>query len=878
MTWFERFPEIPFTGALRHHPGSLMTRPTARRRLLSLALAAALAGPVTAQTTASPLEPFTVQDIRVDGLQRISAGTVFTYLPVERGDLLDRSKSSAAIRALFKTGFFSDIKLERQGDVLVVAVVERPAINTIELKGNKELKTDELMKGLKSIGLSEGETYNPLNLDRVTQELTRQYNNRGKYGVTITPTITPLDRNRVDVKIDIAEGKAAKIRDINIVGNTLYPDQQIRQGWESSTSNWLSWYRRDDQYSREKISGDLEKLSNFYLDRGYVDFNVESTQIAISPSRQDMFVTANVSEGEKYKISEVKVTGDTVLPQEQVEKMVVVKADQTFSRALVELSTDSISTVLGNIGYAFAEVTPVPEIDRTNHTVALNFVVKPGPRVTVRRIMFKGNASTADEVMRRELRQFEGGWYSQAMVDRSKIRLQRTGFFESVEVETPEVAGRRDQVDVVFTVKERNAGSFVFGVGYSQNAGIVTSISLQQNNFLGTGNRFSVGLQNNNYSKSVSFSYLDPYFTDSGVSVGYTLSYSDYNQSTTTTARYGAGNAAGEAVFGIPLSENVSVTTALGIFRNQITTYDTSTPPEVINYLVSTLGDRLRNQITLDYQLSNDDGDPNTPSNDDYGDPGLDPIVIVNGTRRQWTVNAWTARAGFAVDTRNSFVLPSTGMLNSVIAEAALPGSDLEYYRISYDFEYYRRLAPWVIGKASVSLGYGDAYGDTSKATCYSDFDASGAPLATDPGYGCGLPFFKHFYAGGPGSVRGFSQNTLGPTTNYGGYSRVQPLGGPIMATGSFEFFFPKLLGGPGSRVSAFVDYGNVWARKGEFSLGSIRVTTGLALQWESPVGPITISYAIPVRYERPVKNEFGAIITPGDEIERLQFTFGNQR
>ena len=840
-----------------------MTRPTARRRLLSLALAAALSGPVMAQT----IEPFTVQDIRVDGLQRISAGTVFTYLPVERGDVLDRSRSSAAIRALFKTGFFSDIKLERQGDVLVVAVVERPAINTITLEGNKELKTEELLKGLKGIGLAEGETYNPLNLDRVTQELTRQYNNRGKYGVIVEPTITPLDRNRVDVKIVVTEGKAARIRDINIVGNTLYTDEAIRSNWESSTSNWLSWYRRDDQYSREKVSGDLEKLSNYYLDRGYADFTVESTQISISPSRQDMFITANVSEGEKYKIADVKVTGDTVLPQEQVERMVLVRKDQNFSRGLIELTTESIATVLGNIGYAFAEVTPIPQVDRVNHTVSLNFLVKPGPRVTVRRIVFKGNANTADEVMRREMRQFEGGWYSQAMLDRSKIRLQRTGFFETVEFDTPEVAGRTDQVDVVVTVKERNAGSFIFGLGYSQNAGVVTSISLQQNNFLGTGNRFSIGLQNNNYSKSLSFSYVDPYFTDSGVSVGYNLSYSDYNRSTTTTARYGSGNAAGEAVFGIPLSENVSISTAFGIFRNQISTYDGQTPPEVINYLVSTLGDRAREgSITYAGDTIDDDNDPNTPSADDDGDPGLDPDVILPGYLRQWTINAWTARVGWALDTRNSYVLPSAGMLNSVVAEVALPGSDLEYYRVSYDFEYYRPLSSWIIGKASLSLGYGDAYGEASDAVCYSQFNGNGDPLATDPGFRCGLPFFKHFYAGGPGSVRGFTQNTLGPTTTYGGYSRVQPLGGPIKATGSFEFFFPKLGGGAGTRLSAFVDYGNVWARRDDFSLSSLRVTTGLSLQWESPVGPISISYAIPLRKEDT------------DEIERLQFTFGNQR
>jgi outer membrane protein insertion porin family len=331
-------------------------------------------------------------------------------------------------------------------------------------------------------------------------------------------------------------------------------------------------------------------------------------------------------------------------------------------------------------------------------------------------------------------------------------------------------------------------------------------------------------------------------------------------------------------VFGIPLSENTTISAAIGIFRNQVSTYDGQTAPEVINYLVSTLGDRARNTFVVDHQLINDDQDLNTPSIDDYGDAGTDPILIENGLTRQWTINAWTARVGWALDTRNNYLLPSAGMLNSVVAEIALPGSDLEYYRFSYDFEYFRPLSSWVIGKASLSLGYGDAYGDSSKATCFSQFDDGGAPLATDPGFKCSLPFFKNFYAGGPGSVRGFTQNTLGPNASVQGYSRVQPLGGPIKATGSFEFYFPRLLGGPGTRISAFVDYGNVWARKDEFSISSIRVTTGLALQWESPVGPISISYAIPLRYQRPVKDALGAITTQGDEIERLQFTFGNQR
>jgi outer membrane protein insertion porin family len=849
----------------------MMTRPTLRRRLLSLALAAALTGPVHAQN----YEPFTVADIRVDGLQRISAGTVFSYLPVERGDTLDRSRSTEAIRALFKTGFFSDVSLQRQGDVLVVTVVERPAINTITLEGNKELKTEELMKGLKSIGLSEGETYNPLNLDRVTLELTRQYNNRGKYGVTISPTITQLDRNRVDVKIDIVEGKPAKIRDINIVGNNAFADAIIRRGWESSTTNWLSFYKRDDQYSREKVSGDLEKLQNFYLDRGYVDFNLESTQLSISPSRQDMYVTANISEGERYKVGTVKVTGDTVLPQEQVENMVALREGVVFSRALVELTTNGITSTLSNIGYAKAEVTPIPEVDRANHIVNLNFVVKPGPRVSVRRIVFKGNASTADEVLRREMRQFEGAWYSQAMIDRSKVRLRRTGYFETVEVSTPEVPGHPDQVDLEIEVKERNAGSFVFGIGYSQNAGVVTSVSLSQNNFLGTGNRFAIGVQDNNYSKSINFSYIDPYFTDDGVSVGYSLSYSDYSQSTTTTARYGSGNAAGEVTFGLPLSENTAIGTSLGIYRNQITTYDGSTPPQVTHYLVQTLGDRAR-LGGFEIADGDDDGVAGNDTDDD-GIAGLDPPTQVPGTQRQWTVNAWTARANWAYDTRNDYLLPSSGMLHRLQVEASLPGSDLEYYRISYDFEHYWQLAYWVIMKSAVSLGFGDSYGDTHNAQCLSFQPQNSLPI---PGSAapCGLPFYRNFYAGGPGSVRGFTANTLGPTTTFGGYSQVQPLGGAVKTTGSFEFYFPRLLGGigQGSRISAFVDYGYVYARPGDFQFNQFRISTGVALAWQSPVGPISISWAYPVDYGKCDGGPWPSCTK--DDIEQLQFTFGNQQ
>lgn len=829
-----------------------MTRPTVRRCLLSLALAAALAGPTQAQN----YDAFTVEDIRVEGLQRISAGTVFTYLPVEKGDTLDRSRSSEAIRALFRTGFFSDVSFERQDNILVVTVAERPAINTITLTGNKDIETEDLLNGLKGIGLAEGETYNPLHLDRVTQELIRQYNNRGKYNVVITPTVTDLDRNRVDVSISIAEGKASRIRDINLVGNKTYPEQDIRMGWESNSSNWLSWYKRDDQYSREKLSGDLEKLTNYYLDRGYVDFNVESTQVAISPDKRDIFVTANVAEGEVYTISSVKVTGDTVLPLEDVEKLVLVQEGDTFSRGLLELTSDAIIATLGNIGYAFAQVNPVPDIDREKRTVGLNFFVDPGPRVQVRRISFQGNTSTADEVMRREMRQFEGAWFSQAALDRSKIRLQRLGYFDTVDIETPEVAGQPDQVDVVVNVKERNSGQFTFGLGYQQSYGLITSVQLSQINFLGTGNRFNLALQNNSYSKQFSFGMTDPYWTDNGVSLGFNLSYTDfdYSDQDANLAQFDNEVASGEFLLGIPLTETDSVSLSLGIDRNEITTDDFNTPPPLIDYLVDALGDRAR---FPQYHVDNDQDD-DTPIEDDDGIPGTDPLI--NGPYRTWVVNAWRIQAGWQRDSRNDFLMPTSGLYHRIGTEIVLPGSDLEYFRVNYNFEHYWLLRPWLGLKSAAELGYGDAYGVTKDQVC-SVYDEFGAPVpgATTQ---CGLPFFRNYYVGGPSSVRGFESNSIGPFYQFADDYR-QPIGGSFKTVGTFELYFPTMFDSRGTRLSAFFDYGNVYNSVDEWEAKTLRLSAGVALQWQSPMGPITISYAAPLQYERH------------DQIERLQFTFG---
>jgi outer membrane protein insertion porin family len=824
-----------------------MTHQIIRKSLLSLSLALALGQPVFAQST----ETFIASDIRVDGLQRISAGTVFTYLPIEKGDQVNSAKTSEAIRALYKTGFFSDVRFDRQGDILVISLVERPSINTVIFKGNKDLKTEDLEKGLSSIGLSEGETYNPLSLDRVTQELIRQYNNKGKYGVTINPVVTDIDRNRVNIVINVTEGKSSKLRDINIVGNTTYPDNILREGWESNTSNWLSWYKSDDQYSREKLSGDLEKLSDYYLDRGYVDFNVESTQVNISPDKKDMFITANVIEGEIYKVTGVKVSGETIVPLEDVEKMVLIRSGNTFSRQLLTATNDRITAMLGNIGYAFAEVTPIPDLNRETREISIDFSVKPGPRVQVRRIEIKGNVRTADEVIRRELRQFENSWYSQAALDRSKIRLQRLGFFDTVEIETPAVPGRPDQVDVVMNVKERNSGSFVFGLGYQQLYGLTASISLSENNFLGTGNRVAVSVQNNSYSQRLSFSYLDPYFTENGVSVGYNLSFSNYDQSNNNTANYTSSNTNLEAVFGLPLSETDSIFFTIGYDKTDLTTTIGSTPQPLIDYLDTVLGTVPRYPCFM----VDDDENPLTPD------------VEVCAGNQQWPINQFRASTGWGRDTRNDYLLPTRGMLNRVGLEFSFPGSDIAYYKLNYEFEYYRPLNSWLVFKTTADLGYGDSYGDTGNA---------------------GLPFFKNFYAGGPQSVRGFEANTLGPS--YGVCATVdcvpsylQPLGGAVKVTGSFELLFPKLIEAPGTRISAFMDWGNVFAGSFDystynntalgkvygdesFSLGALRMSFGVALQWQAPIGPISISYAIPFNTNK----EF-------DRVEELQFTFGQQ-
>jgi outer membrane protein insertion porin family len=758
-------------------------------RFAALVLLAGLSLSATAA-----IDPFVVQDIRLDGLSRISAGTVYSYLPVEKGDTIDRAGAAEAIRALYKTGFFKDVQVSRQGDILVVTVVERPAIAKIEIDGNKDIKDEDLLKGLKEIGLAEGETFDRLELDRLTQELMRQYNNRGKYNVSIKPTVTELDRNRVEIQIQIAEGKASKIKHLNVVGNTVFSDEEIREDFESDTTGWLSWYSKDDQYSREKLSGDLEKLTSYYQDRGYVDFNIESTQVTISPDKRNIYLTANVREGEVFTISEIKLTGDLILGEPEIRRLVYTQPGDIFSRRKLELSSEAMQKVLGNIGYAFADVTPIPKVDKENRTVEVTFFVNPGKRVYVRRINFEGNTRTQDEVLRRELRQFEGAWFSQAAIDRSKIRLQRLGYFKTVDITTPRVAGSDDQVDVLVKVEEQSSGAFQFGLGYSQLQGLLTSISVTQRNFLGTGNSVGITLQNNSVLKRFDFSYIDPYFTDDGVSLGYTLSYRELDQGEANIANYTSDIASGSVIMGIPLTETDTLSLNMGLSRNQIGTFPGITPPEIIDFI---------NEV---------------------------------GKR---TFSTWGLQAGWARDSRNKYFAPTRGAYQRVGAEVALPGSTQEAYKLFYEGARYWPLGSIFSLLTRAELGYGDGYGNADGLPFYENFYAGGVRSVRgfeDNTLGpCSDP--------NPLIDGDICQPLGGALLTVANLELIFPT--PFVKRGDDS-----------TQFSAFVDVGNVFEDYDAFDVGELRASAGISFKWQAPVGPIIVSIAYPLIKEDEDRTE----------------------
>ncbi|MDO8825718.1 outer membrane protein assembly factor BamA [Methylophaga sp.] len=631
-------------------------------------------------SSAAWAEEFIIKDIRVEGLQRISAGTVFNFLPVRVGDELTDNDVRGIIRSLFKSKYFNDVQVERDDGVLVIKVSERPAISSIEFVGNKDLDSDELTKSLRQIGFAEGQVFEQAMLERVELELQRQYFSRGKYGVTIDSEVTPLSRNRVAVRINMAEGVVATIGEINIVGNNSYDDAELLSEFESTTGGWLSSLTKDNQYSRQKLSADLESLRSFYLDRGYVDFTVESTQVTISDDKKQMFITINISEGERYKINEVRLAGNLIVPEEELFNLVTIRKNSVFSRKAITSSSERLTDRLGNDGYAFANVNAVPDIDRATREVNLTFFVDPGRRAYVRRINISGNSKTRDEVLRQEMRQQESAWISTGQVERSRERIARLGYFEDVNVETLPVAGTSDQVDLDFNVTEMASGSLSAGIGYSQSDGIIFNANVTQRNFFGSGKHVSFGFNNSRVNTVYSFGYTNPFATVDGVSQGFNLFYRETDAFEANIASYTTDVFGGDINFGIPISENNRINLAFGYENTQL--------------------DLPSNNVITRY--------------DDFIDKEGDSF------------HTFPVTVGWSSDTRNNAILPTRGMSQSISAEVATPIGNLEYYKLRYRNNWYTPLNDTFTFALKADLGYGKAYGGTEQFPFFQNFYAGG--------------------------------------------------------------------------------------------------------------------------------------------------------
>lgn len=626
-------------------------------------------------------EEFIIQDIRVEGLERITPGTVFNYLPMRVGDRFDDSRSSEAVRALFKTGFFDDVRLERDGNVLVFLFKERPAIGSIQMSGNKDVKTEDVLESLKQFGFAEGRVFVQAQLDQVEQELRRQYYSAGKYGARIETTVSPLDNNRVGIVIEVSEGVAARIKQINIVGNTVFEEAELLKQFESSAPGLLSYFTKDDQYSKQKLAGDLEALRSYYLDNGYLNFNVDSTQVSITPDKKDIYITINISEGEQFTVTEVRLAGDLIVPKEALFGLVEIGAGDLFSRKKVTDTSKRLTDRIGEEGYSFGNVNAIPDIDQAGKTVALTFFIDPGKRVYARRINFVGNVKTRDEVLRREMRQQEGSWLSTARVERGKERLERTGYFKDVNVETVAVPGTADQVDVNYTVEEAPGGRLGGGLGFSPGQGAIFNASVVQDNFLGSGKRISFNFNNSRVNTNYAIGYLNPYFTVDGISQGFNLFYRDTNAARANLAAYETSDVGGEINIGFPVSENNSIFGALKYRKTQID-------------LLSRSGAQIRN------------------------------FVNRNGSE----FDILSLSASFSYDTTNRRILPDKGTLHRIRVEGSLPTFDnsLKYYKVDYQTKWFKDIYKDFVFSLSADLGYGDAYGDTTELPFFENFFAGG--------------------------------------------------------------------------------------------------------------------------------------------------------
>lgn len=748
-----------------------------------------LAALVWAQT-AFAVSPFVIKDIRVEGIQRTEPGTVFGYLPVKVGDTLNDEKAAESVKALFATGFFKDVRLEADGDVLIVYLEERPAVASVEITGSKEFDKDNLKRALRDQGLAESRIFDRSILERAEQEIKRQYLSRGKYSVKVTSTITPLERNRVGVVVAIEEGESAKIKSIRLVGNKAFSESELLDQFRQSTPTWMTWYTKTDQYSREKLAGDIETLRSFYLNRGFLEVSIDSTQVSITPDKEDVHITLSITEGREYKVADIKYGGQLLGREAEFQSLMVLKAGDVYSGERLTQSTKRISERLGELGYAFANVNAVPEIKRETGEVTFNVLIDPGRRVYVRRINVIGNSKTRDEVIRRELRQYEDSWYDSDRIRLSRERVDRLGYFKEVQLETQPVADSPDQVDLNVVVAEKPTGNIGFGIGVSSTDKVILTGSLNQANFLGSGKSVRLEANTSKLNRNVILSLTDPYFTADGVSRTYDFYIRTFNAEALRLGDYQQRSIGSSLRFGIPYTEVDRVFLGLGVESNEVRLG--ANPPLRYADFVNKFGERST-------------------------------ALLVTG--------------GWIRDSRDSAFIPTRGRFQNLNIEATLPTGDLRYVRTTYNHQWFYPLNKDYTLALNGDLGFGRPFG------------------------GKDYPLFKNFYAGGIGSVRGYSPSSLGPardpvdnialggTTRIVGAAEIQM---PLVGTGNDRSF----------RTFFFADAGNVFPTGG-IDLTQLRYSVGVGLSWLSPFGPMKFSLGYPL-----AKRE-------GDRTQRLQFQIG---
>lgn len=729
-------------------------------------------------------DAFVVKDIRLEGLARISAASVYSALPINAGETLDEARLNEAVKGLFKTGNFEDIQVARDGDVLVVNLTERPSIVNIDISGNKSIDKDSLLKGLKQSGLAEGEVFQRAMLDQVKRELERQYVSQGRYAAKVEVEVEPKPRNRVALAIKIEEGGSATIKGINFVGNEVFDDKDLNKVFRLRSSHFTSFFKNDDKYSREKLAGDLEALRSYYMDRGYVNFMVNSTQVTVTPDKKHVYVDVNLTEGEKYTIGTINLAGEVPVPEDQLKRLFLVKEGEVFSQQRVTSTNQLLTRRLGNDGYIFAEVQGVPELDEEKKVANLTFFLNPGKQAYVRRVNFRGNNKTDDQVLRREMRQFEGALASTEKIDLSKARLQRLGFFQDVKVETPRVAGVSDQVDVNVSVEEQPSGSIGASIGFSQGSGLIFSANVSQNNFMGSGNRVSVGLNRSDTRDTYNFSYVNPYFTLDGISRGYNLYYRKTKFDSRNVSNYVTDSMGGNISFSYPIDETENISMSVGID-------DTSITPGVFVSKV------------------------------------VDDFIKAEGD----SVTTYIGSLSWSRNTLNRGMFADRGASQTLGLEFSLPGSDVGYYKLSYGGQRYIPIAgPWV-ARAHGNLGYGGGYGDSST-----------------------LPFYKNYFAGGFGSVRGYRDNTLGPKSpavNLNPDPDPEVIGGNVLVEAGVELIIPTPFAAANRqlRTVLFVDAGNVFDTENsayKVDAQDMRYSAGIALAWLTAIGPLSFSLSQP--------------------------------